>query len=303
MAAPLLKIGKVTEVENSLTKDGTGAMRIRVKFPHDNGQNEDKKLPWVWPLLPKAFQTAPKIGEAVLVMNTDPSFPNSQRYYIGPIISQPQYQYKNNYDDATTMLKGEMHEPIASIDTNPDTEGAFPKQTDVAVVGRKSEDIILRDDEINIRAGIRQKPAETNGLRDQGYIIFNNINPAYIQLKFNNTGSFTENANGDYHSSINIVADKINLISNNDTSSIVTDNIHGKDELISDDKLPSIIKELHKVPLGDKLVYLLKIMRGAIMNHVHPWAGMQQCGDWAGFIPLLEKYDIDSILSDNVRIS
>ena len=303
MAAPLLKIGKVTEVENSLTKDGTGAMRIRVKFPHDNGQNEDKKLPWVWPLLPKAFQTAPKIGEAVLVMNTDPSFPNSQRYYIGPIISQPQYQYKNNYDDATTMLKGEMHEPIASIDTNPDTEGAFPKQTDVAVVGRKSEDIILRDDEINIRAGIRQKPAETNGLRDQGYIIFNNINPAYIQLTFNNTGSFTENANGDYHSSINIVADKINLISNNDTSSIVTDNIHGKDELISDDKLPSIMKELHKVPLGDKLVYLLKIMRGAIMNHVHPWAGMQQCGDWAGFIPLLEKYDIDSILSDNVRIS
>ena len=303
MAAPLLKIGKVTEVENSLTKDGTGAMRIRVKFPHDNGQNEDKKLPWVWPLLPKAFQTAPKIGEAVLVMNTDPSFPNSQRYYIGPIISQPQYQYKNNYDDATTMLKGEMHEPIASIDTNPDTEGAFPKQTDVAVVGRKSEDIILRDDEINIRAGIRQKPAETNGLRDQGYIIFNNINPAYIQLNFNNTGSFTENANGDYHSSINIVADKINLISNNDTSSIVTDNIHGKDELISDDKLPSIMKELHKVPLGDKLVYLLKIMRGAIMNHVHPWAGMQQCGDWAGFIPLLEKYDIDSILSDNVRIS
>lgn len=303
MAAPLLKIGKVAEVENSMTKDGTGAMRIRARFPHDNGQGDDKNLPWVWPLLPKAFQTAPKIGEAVLVMNTDPSNPNSQRYYIGPIISQPQYQYKNAYDDATTMLKGEMHEPIASIDTNPDTKGSFPKQSDVAVVGRKSEDIILRDDEINIRAGIRQKPAESSGLRDQGYIIFNNINPAYIQLKFNNTGGYTGNANGDYHSSINMVADKINLISNKDTSSIVTDNIHGADELISDDKLPSIMNALHQVPLGDKLVYLLKIMRGAIMNHVHPWAGMQQCGDWAGFIPLLEKYDIDSILSDNVRIS
>ena len=44
-------------------------------------------------------------------------------------------------------------------------------------------------------------------------------------------------------------------------------------------------------------------MRGAIMNHVHPWAGMQQCGDWAGYVPLLEKYDIDTILSDDVRIS
>ena len=303
MAAPLLKIGKVSEVENSMTKDGTGAMRIRVRFPHDNEPGNDKNLPWVWPLLPKAFQTAPKIGEAVLVMNTDPSFPNSQRYYIGPIISQPQYQYKNSYDDATTMLKGEMHEPIASIDTNPDAKGSFPKQTDVAVVGRKSEDIILRDSEINIRAGIRQKPAETNGMRDQGYIIFNNINPAYIQLKFNDNGSFTGDANGVYHSSVNIVADKINLISNNDKSSKVTDNIHDPDELITNDKLPSIMNELHQVPLGDKLVYLLKIMRGAIMNHVHPWAGMQQCGDWAGYVPLLEKYDIDSILSDDVRIS
>ena len=39
------------------------------------------------------------------------------------------------------------------------------------------------------------------------------------------------------------------------------------------------------------------------MNHVHPWAGMEQCGDWAGYIKKLEGYDIESILSEFVRIS
>jgi hypothetical protein len=55
--------------------------------------------------------------------------------------------------------------------------------------------------------------------------------------------------------------------------------------------------------MGDKLVELLKIMKGAIMHHVHPWAGMEQCGDWPGYINQLEGYDIDSILSEYVRIS
>jgi hypothetical protein len=44
-------------------------------------------------------------------------------------------------------------------------------------------------------------------------------------------------------------------------------------------------------------------MKGAIMHHVHPWAGMEQCGDWPGYIKKLDGYDIDSILSEYVRIS
>jgi hypothetical protein len=64
-----------------------------------------------------------------------------------------------------------------------------------------------------------------------------------------------------------------------------------------------IMDNLHQVPMGDKLVELLKIMKGAIMHHVHPWAGMEQCGDWPGYIKKLDGYDIDSILSEYVRIS
>jgi hypothetical protein len=45
-------------------------------------------------------------------------------------------------------------------------------------------------------------------------------------------------------------------------------------------------------------------MIGAILHHVHPWAGMEQCGDKPGYINKLKEYgDIRKILSEYVRIS
>ena len=238
-------------------------------------------------------------------MNTDPSFPNSQRYYIGPIISQPQYQYKNNYDDATTMLKGEMHEPIASIDTNPDTKGSFPKQTDVAVVGRGAEDVILKYDkstntsEVDLRAGIRGEPTNSDNKNMIGNIIFNGKDPAYIQLKRKEGIATKENNSA--NSLANVVANRINIMSNKDDS--IAHNLCDKDTLVNEEKMDDIMDNLHQVPKGDKLVELLNIMKGCILHHVHPWAGMEQCGDWSGYINRLNDYNIDSILSDYVRIS
>jgi hypothetical protein len=67
--------------------------------------------------------------------------------------------------------------------------------------------------------------------------------------------------------------------------------------------MDEVMDKLHPVPLGDNLVTLLELMRGAIMHHVHPWAGMEQCGDWSGFIKALEGFPINKILSEYVRIS
>jgi hypothetical protein len=98
-----------------------------------------------------------------------------------------------------------------------------------------------------------------------------------------------------------MVADRINLISNKDEN--VSHNLHNKEMLIPESSINEVMDKLHQVPMGDKLVELLTIMKGCIMHHVHPWAGMEQCGDWAGFINKLEGYDIESILSKYVRIS
>ena len=61
--------------------------------------------------------------------------------------------------------------------------------------------------------------------------------------------------------------------------------------------------KLHQVPKGDKLVELLEDMRGAILHHVHPWAGMEQCGDWGGWIQKLSEFDLSTVLSKHVRTS
>jgi hypothetical protein len=98
-----------------------------------------------------------------------------------------------------------------------------------------------------------------------------------------------------------MVANRINIMSNKDDN--IAHNLKDKNHMILDEKMDEIMDSLHQVPMGDKLVELLKIMKGCIMHHVHPWAGMEQCGDWGGYINKLDGYDIDSILSKYVRIS
>ena len=72
-------------------KDDTDSDLIQVRIePEDNGIKNDKKLPYAYPLLPKAFHVKPKVGEGVLVFVAIADDANSQRYYIGPVISQDQ---------------------------------------------------------------------------------------------------------------------------------------------------------------------------------------------------------------------
>jgi hypothetical protein len=227
----------------------------------------------------------------------------SQRYFIGPIISQNQFQEFCSKENASALLKTHETAPLTKTSNFAVVDGAFPKNEDVAMVGRGKEDVILRYDnktsEVDIRCGIRGVPTKDADPAMIGNIIFNNVDPAYIQLKYK-TG-LTKKDENVASSVINMVADRINIMSNNDTT--ITHNIHDKYQLVKEAKMDEVMDNLHQVPKGDELVELLEIMKGAIMHHVHPWAGMEQSGDWAGFVKKLESFDIKSILSKYVRIS
>lgn len=305
MANISINIGTVREVENTFSKEGYDALRVRAELLQDKVKDIND-IPWAFPLLPKVFQSIPKVGEAVFIFVDDDGDKNvSQRYFLGPIISQPQYNTYCEKENATTLLQTHERNPIGKISNVDDTRGSFPKSEDVAVVGRGKEDIILRynngakSSEVNIRAGIRDESIDNSNKDMIGNIIFNGADPAYIQLKYKN--GLATNQKHPCSSSVNVVADYINIMSNYDYN--VSDNIHDREMLVKEDKFGETMDKLHQVPKGDKLVELLKIMKGCIMHHVHPWAGMEQCGDWSGFINKLEGYDIESILSDFVRIS
>lgn len=297
-----ISIGTVREVENTYSTDGYDGLRIRAELFTDRARNIND-VPWAFPLLPKTIQTLPKVGEAVFVIND--GTPKSQRYFIGPIISQPQYSTYCKKDDATSLLVGHTANPIEKISNVAETTGAFPNADDVALVGRGSEDVILRyndntkSSEIDLRAGIRGEPTNSSNPNLIGNVIFNNNDPAYIQLKYKQ--GIAKKADTSANSIINMVANRINIMSNKDDN--IAHNLGDQNALIPDEKVDEVMGHLHQVPLGDELVKLLKIMKGCILHHVHPWAGMEQCGDWSGYINELNKYDIDSILSKYVRIS
>ena len=305
MANISLNIGTVREIETTSSKDGYDGLRVRAQLVQDDPINYHN-IPWAFPLLPKTFQSIPKVGEAVFVLvDDDGDKTTSQRYFIGPIISQPQYNDYCQKENATTLLKTHERNPLGKISNYGMTQGAFPTVEDVAVVGRGSEDVILRYDkeaqssEVLLRAGVRTEPTNSRNQDLIGKIIFNGTDPAYIQLKYEQGLSTGELTGG--NSVINLVANRINIMSNSDDD--VSDKLQNSQTMVSTSETDEMMDSLHQVPKGDKLVELLKIIKGCIMHHVHPWAGMEQCGDWPGFINKLEEYDIDSILSEYVRIS
>ena len=314
MGKVLIKIGKVVEIEDEFSAGVADGLRIRAAIDEDLDLHGNVKsnVPWAFPLLPKAIRTAPKIGEGVLIIaDAIDEFGSGQRYYIGPIISQPQFNVKCPVSLSTSLIRSARDtKPLPSILNNGDVNGAFPESGDVAIVGRGGEDIILRDggengttSTINLRAGIRGWASSDDPYKDGmlGNIIFNGADPAYIQLKYKK--GITTGKETYANSLVNIVADRINIMSNLDNN--INDGLGDKKEYIKEEQIDSMMKNLHQVPHGDKLVKLLELMWQAILNHVHDYPGNPQKGDNVGAINQIEKEfpNFRSILSEYVRIS
>ena len=286
---------KMAQVESVM--DDADGLRIKARLSQD-GSISTRDLPYAFPLLPKTIQSVPKVGEGVLIFFSEIGNNQSNRFYIGPVLSQPQYQEYESYfygrGSTLSLLQGGSLKPLEKISNFDATRGAFPKVNDVALVGRKTEDIILKDGEVDIRCGLRGKAAYHESLL--GDVIFNTQSPSYIHLKYKK-GLCTNNKQ-EADSVINMVADKINLISHRDTNYF---NLTDQDDLIKDSDMDMIMSKLHQLPYGDVLVEVLQKMRNAIVNHVHPYPGLPPCLDQ--HVVALNGTDLNKILSDNVRIS
>lgn len=300
----IIKKGQVESVED--TADG---LRIKVRLKQDDN-TPLSKIPYAFPLIPKTFQSVPKEGEGAFIITTMSDNRESQRYYLGPIISQPQYQKKCEYNygkgPATSTIDGGDLEALEKIGNYKESFGAFPKTEDVAVLGRGTQDIILRENEetnsneIDIRCGIRKESPNVNDGKNAmvGKVVFNEKDPSYIQLKYKQ--GIGKSADQEANSVVNIVSDKINVISNQDENSF---NLTDVEQLIKEDELDDMMKKLHQIPHGDTLIKLLTVMINAIITHVHPFAGVPPC--IAGYTKETAEWlgKLDTILSKHVRIS
>ena len=275
--------------------DNVGGNRIKATIYPADKRKTAKEIPYAFPLIPKMVHIVPKVGEMVIIICDDMNNPNSQRYYLGPIISQPQFLFHEGSISATSLLKGGVMPELPSPASYASMHGAFPKVDEIAILGRKNSDIILSDNDLRIRCGVRLVDENNNK-----NIIFNKESPSYIKLKH-----YPVRLQEGAESTATIVADKINLISNVGEPYF---NVADTNEGISDEEMRKIIEKAHRLPYGDVLVNFLSLLLKMFKSHTHKYHNLPPCPDTNSSI-FDAKYSSDEnnlqqqLLSDNVRIN
>jgi len=267
--------GEVISIED--VSDGG---MIKVKVPELDNRTPNADLPWCYPLLPKFFHIYPQVGEMVRVFIEDIKYPQRSRYWIGSVISQPQ---KIGYDSIYTALSTTnvgITLPEAAPSTRPEADGVFPLKTDVSIVGKVNTDVILRVNEVHIRAGKHE---------NDDILKLNTKNPAEISLVFEKNDE-----TGAYQSNTLIMSDKIGIISHDG-------NPQFKSARLKQEDRERIFAEGHPIARGDVLVEALNIIRNALITHIHGYSNLP--ADKTAIINDLEKINFEAILQKNIVIN
>ena len=265
--------------------DENACLRIKVRLQPEDNNTAVEDLPYCFPLLPKHFQVNPKVGEMVLVITSRLGVAQSRRWFIGPIISQQYMLREDPFISATTGYFSLLPRP----ELNPENEGGYPDREDVAVQGRKNSDLILKENEVRLRCGFQKEP---NGL-SQNSLLFNKEDLSYIQMKYKR---MKDHKGKTFNSAINIVADRINLLSHDSTTPFT---LNDTKELITEKELKKILEKAHPLIYGDELVNFLTQLIEVIRTHTHPFAMDPPC-----FTTPQTKVldtDLDAMLSQSIK--
>jgi hypothetical protein len=257
--------------------DKTDGGRIKVRIDGLDNQIPNEKLPWAYPELPKFFHAIPKVGEMVRISLEDINFPQRSRYWMGAIISQPQkIEYDNIYTALSTTNVG-LTPAEKAPSKIPDAEGVFPRKDDVAIVGRVNTDVILRLNEVHIRAGKHE-----NG----DVLKLNTRNPAHLSMIYEPLSGDTN-----YYSNSVLLSDKIALISHSGEPKFKAARLTNEDR-------QRIFNEGHPIARGDVLVEALNVIRTALIGHIHGYSGVAP--DKNEIIRKLEELELELIMQKNI---
>jgi len=256
--------------------DETETGKIRVRIHELDNKISNSNLPECYPLQQSHIYIMPKVGEAVRIFLEDVRYPYKGRLWLGSIISQ---QNKLEYEPYMSGLSGTnvaIFKPDNAPSTFPDSKGVFPEKHEIGILGRKNNDIILGDNNLKIRVG---KHEIDNPLK------LNKINPSVINLNLSDKTSKT---------SIISSSDKIALLS---TDGTIKYNV----SMIDDETIENIFNTAHPMVRGDILVEILKVLKNAILNHIHPYDAMPATKTET--ILKVDNVNFDKVLQKNIVIN
>jgi hypothetical protein len=138
------------------------------------------------PLLPYYLNINPEVGEYVNIIYQNPNYPKENKYYISGVLSTPMaVEFEACSASQKNLASGNQFKSTKSLKNqngtyqNEKSKGIFPEPKDNAIVGRGSTDIILKKDEVLLRAG-KVKRLSLKNLPTE------NPNRAFLQLsRFN----------------------------------------------------------------------------------------------------------------------
>jgi hypothetical protein len=286
--------GKVVSNEDNL-----GANRIKARITGIDDSVTRDNIPFAFPMVQKFLHVIPKVGESVLVFIPDVKNPNIDRMYMGPIISQPQLLFKDSeLFSSKSALDSGVKEPQPAPFTIPENRGVYPDVKDIALQGRDNTDIRLKEKEVLIRAGQFESDTPKGEIPK-----FNKVNPSYIQIKHDAIlKRGTQNTETEIGGAINVVSNKINLLTHKNGSPRFA--LNDQNNMISDEELQRIVKDAHPLVYGDNLIEFLKVLINAFVNHVHAYPGMKpQDLSGSNDIDDLLEFNLESFLSKNIKIN
>ena len=246
--------------------DSAGGRRIKARVMPADRPLKDADIPYAFPAMPKLMHVMPKVGEAVIIITEGDA--KTQRYYLGPIISQDQYMEHDDFAmGATSLLKGGLNQHPDYVPSNDRSAlGALADDEDVAIYGRTNTDIILKEDELHIRSGSR--------LTKNNRVSFNREAPSFVKLKYYEEPlkqTTDEVSHKKTKSTALVVADKIILASPSGDGGV---NISNNGELVTDKELIKMIDRIHMLPYGDILCDFLYMFLKMFKEHTHKYHNM-----------------------------
>lgn len=303
--------------------DSAGYNRIKAEIVqlNDNGQiisGRDRfkslqETPPALPLLPEFMHVRPKVGECVLIILENPVDPKSNRYYIGPFISQQTKLSSESFQDSYRAMynrntfNGNQINTGISTKNDQDAGELFAKQDEVAFQGRENGDLVFGKDFVKLRTGIFESQSFRENKRYPCQIEMKIVNqPIDSQERgvFNNVpGLFNEFEN---FSQINVNSTNINLIAqdgNFRNQKRINNELKYNPRLSDYGKLAM---SLQPAVLGDDLVEVLYNIINFLFTHFHlpqnPAKPTNQYGieldKLRSILPLSQK-----ILSRKVRLN
>lgn len=273
----IIRIAQVLQLEDNLEISAKNEIernsfgrRIKVKFAeHEQTLNSDS-CPWAWPLLPKHLQITPKVGEMVLVFLPRLDEVQGNLFYIGPIISQDYYLNDGGTYTALSLLQGASTTQLCHPKGNSENDGSYPDSETIAIQGRGDAAMWLKDEELRLMCGHKPdwESVSTIERADPGSLRFNKENLSYIQMKY---GKYRQNDGKEFHSVVNVVADRIHLITHNGADSTSGVTVTDNTDLMTDESIEKFASEGQKMVYGDELVSFLKKFRDVFREHTHHW--------------------------------